>query len=151
MFPCAEEVEAMFRSVPLAFALSLLAAPSPDSALAAPAPFPRQHKPATLNRATLVGAWDANWGGVRCKITLANSGDYVCDWCGTRYVGSWALDRDGRVMITESCQPGEARSWQVYAIRLGRESLSGPIESGTRGVFVRLERPCRPLSATPLK
>ncbi len=127
----------MFRSLLLVLGLSLLAAPL---ASAAPAPFPNQRKPRTVNRAALVGTWDANWGGVRCRITLTASGDYSCQWCGTRYVGSWSLDREGRIVITESCQPGDAASWQVYAIRLVPGSLSGPVESGANGVFVKLER-----------
>jgi hypothetical protein len=135
LFPLRKE-EAMCRSV--LSALLLLALVLPVGA--APAPFFTQRKPRPLSRSCLIGTWDANWGGVRCRITLSASGDYSCEWCGTRYIGSWRLDPDGRVWISESCRPDEQYSWQAYAIRLLPDTLAGPIESGAKGVFVRLER-----------
>jgi hypothetical protein len=112
---------------------------------AAPAPFEQPRKRSPLARNDLVGSWEALWGGVRCRITLAESGDYVCNWCGTRYVGTWGMDRDGRIWITESCRPGESLTWQQYAVRLaGRGDLRGPIEVGANGVVIQLERICSP-------
>jgi hypothetical protein len=109
---------------------------------AAPRPFRRAAKPRVLTHSRLVGSWQATWAGVRCVITLAANGDYRCDWRGLRYVGTWKLDRQGRVWITESPRPAEARSWQSYAVRLAPDQLAGPFEVGADGVILHLERPC---------
>src|SRR5262249_37557553 len=135
------EVESMVRSALLLLVLGL-------PVCAAPAPFRGKSRP--LTRAALIGTWEANWGGVRCLITLESNGEYRCKWCGTHYVGAWGLDRDGRVWITESCQPGEAHAWRSYAVRLAPDAFAGQIEVGATGVTVRLERPVRPARQVPV-
>src|SRR5689334_19036038 len=86
-------------------------------ATAAPMPFPKSSKPRPLTRNGLVGTWSVHWGTVSATFILSANGDYTCLWPGTRYVGSWGLDRDGRLWITESNQPTSPSSWQSYAIR----------------------------------
>jgi hypothetical protein len=114
---------------------------------AAPAPFHKGGKPRLLSRDGLVGTWTVHWGSVTTTFTLSANGDYVGLWSGTRYVGSWGLDRDGRLWITESCRPELPSSWQSYAIRLSAgvflaprtpQELAGPVEVGATGVSVRL-------------
>jgi hypothetical protein len=125
----------MVRALALLLALSLSA-----PLVAAPAPMPRATKTRPLTRARLVGTWVMHWGNVRSIVTLSATGDYVCEWPGARYTGTWGLDRDGRLWITESCRPQETSSWLSYAIRLAPDTLSGPIEVGGSGVIVRLEK-----------
>jgi len=74
----------------------------------APAPLP---KPRPVTRASLVGTWRALWGATHCEIELRQDGGYRCLYCGTVYVGSWAL-LDGKLVIQEQpeasdhpCQP----------------------------------------------
>jgi len=110
---------------------------------AAPAPFPTAAKSRAPARSTLVGTWEAKWGGVRCLITLAANGEYTCEWGGLRYVGSWSLDRDGRVLITESTRPDEARSWRFHTVRISRGSPGGPLEVGGNDLTIQLERPAQ--------
>jgi hypothetical protein len=116
---------------------------------AAPMPFPKSAKPRVLNREGLIGTWSVHWGTVPATFTLSANGDYECVWPGAKYVGSWGLDRDGRLWITESCRPELSSSWQSYAIRLSPEAFAafratgtftGPVEVGATGISVRLQR-----------
>ena len=68
-----------------------------SSILAAPAP---TYRPKPLTRASLVGLWRATWGATPCEIELRKDGGYRCLYCGTVYVGSWAL-LDGKLVIQE--------------------------------------------------
>jgi hypothetical protein len=129
----------MFRALALLFVLAL-------SVTAAPAPFPRTAKPLPLTRETLVGTWVMHWGDVRAVVVLSSGGDYTCVWPGATYVGTWGLDREGRFWITESCRPGDACSWQSYAICLSPcpyarrhlpGSLAGPTRVGSSSISVR--------------
>jgi hypothetical protein len=116
----------------------LLALELPVAAAPAPMHPPRKARP--LCRARLAGTWVMHWGNFRSTLTLSASGDYHCQWPGAQYVGTWGLDRDGRLWITESPRPEVASSWQTYAIRLAPDTLAGPIVVGATGVVVRLEK-----------
>src|SRR5262249_62434207 len=96
--------------------------------------------PRPLDRERLVGNWVMHWGQYRSTVTLSATGTYTSQWPGANYVGTWGLDRDGRLWITESSRPGEPSSWQSYAVRLAPNTLAGPVEVGATGVVVRLER-----------
>ena len=83
----------------------------------APAPFaaPRKAYPITAGR--LVGVWQCSWGGVACTITLRDGGEYESAWPGGGWVGSWGLDRNGTLWITETCRPEPSPgAWQTFRI-----------------------------------
>ena len=142
----------MARSVALLLALALhldVLSTSPRRADAAPLPFPKTGKPRPLTRDGFVGTWTVRWGTVPATFILSANGDYVCVWPGARYIGSWGVDRDGRLWITESNRPDAPGSWQSYAIRLAPDlfaahrapsSLRGPVEVGASGVSVKFQR-----------
>jgi hypothetical protein len=131
----------VIRSTLLLLALAL-AAP------AAPAPFPRPNAPPRPpGRFHLVGDWHMCWGTVRYPITLTNAGDYLCEWCGTKFVGSWRVDSRGRLWITESGHAADPSSWRTYSIALApvartddSGAFSGAVEVGAPGVQVRFEK-----------
>jgi hypothetical protein len=56
------------------------------------------------------------------------------------------LDPEGRLWITESCNPGSACSWQSYAIRLSSDTVdlhpgfTGPVVVGADGISVRMHK-----------
>jgi hypothetical protein len=141
----------MARSLALMLVLGLpldVAITSWQRADAAPVPFPKTSKPRSLTRDGFVGTWSVHWGTVPATFILSPNGDYVCIWPGAKYVGSWGMDRDGRLWITESNRPESPSSWQSYAIRLTPDlfsarspySLRGPVEIGATGISVRLLR-----------
>ncbi len=107
---------------------------------AAPRPFPRRAQARWLSRARLCGTWTMRWGNVPCPVTLSPSGDYVCVYGGTHYVGTWGIDSKNQVWLTESCNVNNPRGWRSYAIRLSPTTLSGPVVHGAPGVSVQLRR-----------
>jgi hypothetical protein len=125
----------MARSLALVLALAM-----PLSLAAAPAPFPKHSRPRSLTREGLVGTWTVYWGTVPATFTLSANGEYVCIWPGARYIGTWGMDREGRLWITESCRPELPCSWQSYAIQLTPETFAGPVVVGADGVSVRMEK-----------
>ncbi len=123
----------MIRSLVLVLTLALPLA-------AATAPFPKPARPRILTREGLVGTWSVQWGTVPATVTLSATGEYACQWPGSTYVGTWGVDRDGRLCITESCQVAQPNAWQSYAIRLNAGSLAGPIEGSPEGIVVRFQK-----------
>lgn len=111
------------------------------SAPAAPRPWPKPPKPLIVSQQALAGRWVMWWGGTDYQILLEKNGCYACDFRGTRYVGSWGVDRGlfwlTEAVCTSTADPG---AWKSYTVRMKPGTLEGQIEVGAPAVLFRLER-----------
>lgn len=97
----------------------------------APAPLPRPlaSRPPAAQDLACKCTWACEWGTVKCVLHFTRNGHYLCDWPGSTYVGTWALDARGRLWITESCRPHDASSWQSYCLTLSGSRRRGYVGS----------------------
>lgn len=109
-------------------------------AIGAPAPMPRHRPVRPIGHDGMVGAWWMAWGGQSGTVTLTADGGYRCRWGGITFVGSWRIDGEGRLVITESTTPHDPRSWRTYAVCLDPATMTGEVVSGCPSTTVRMRR-----------
>ena len=143
----------MTRYVLLGLTALALVCPAPAAPLPAGAR-EQMHFKRSLGPQDLAGDWLMTWGGTEWRVALDAGGGYRCtpagerSGSGTLHVGSWSLDSQGDLVITEGlCQAGVVPpevffSWTARLRRDARgrldvRDLAGEVDA--RGAF-RLRR-----------
>lgn len=105
----------------------------------APAPLVKRKQTRTLTELLSGQVWYVVWGGVYYSTIFDSDGSYTALRSNLRYVGTWSIDDQGRLCISETCHPGVAGTMNNYCVRFDPGTMSGREESSSK-ITLRLER-----------